>query len=379
MKKILISTLCLLPFGLMAQKAFVVKGKVGELNAPAKALISYNLGSLNVVDSVILKKGVFQFKGEVTGPTQALIQIKHDDSPANADLSTRKTGDVIVVYLDAGDLHLNAPDSIRNAKVSGNKINVDFDRYKKLFKQVDAEVLALMNEFNTYSDAQKNDKAVMEPFIARYEKANAPRNEINKKFAAENLDSYIGFQALKTYVGYDFEAGEVEPLFNQFPATIRESDEGKRMQAMIADMKKRSLGTITDFTQNDPDGNPVKLSDFRGKYVLVDFWASWCGPCRVENPNLVAAYQQFKDKNFTIIGVSLDQPGKKDAWLKAIADDKLTWTHVSDLKYWNNEVARYYGINSIPFSFLVDPTGKIIAKNLRGEELHKKLEEVLGK
>jgi peroxiredoxin len=132
-----------------------------------------------------------------------------------------------------------------------------------------------------------------------------------------------------------------------------------------------------EFTQNDTLGKPVSLSDFKGKYVLIDFWASWCGPCRAENPNVVKAYNNYKDKDFTVLGVSLDQPGKQEAWLNAIHKDSLTWTHVSDLKFWDNAVAQLYGIRAIPQNLLLDPSGKIIAKNIRGEELKKKLEEVM--
>jgi peroxiredoxin len=131
------------------------------------------------------------------------------------------------------------------------------------------------------------------------------------------------------------------------------------------------------FTQEDVDGKAVSLADFRGKYVLLDFWASWCGPCRRENPNVVKVYQQYNDKNFTIIGVSLDQPGKKDAWLAAIKADGLDWTQVSDLKFWDNAVAKQYGVKAIPQNYLIDPMGKIIAENLVGQELENKLRELL--
>jgi peroxiredoxin len=130
-----------------------------------------------------------------------------------------------------------------------------------------------------------------------------------------------------------------------------------------------------DFTQNDVNGKPIKLSNFKGKYVLVDFWASWCKPCRAENPNVVTAYNKYKDKNFTVLGVSLDQD--KPNWVSAIATDNLTWTHVSDLQFWNNAVAQLYKVQSIPQNYLIDPNGVIIGKNLRGEELQAKLQELI--
>jgi peroxiredoxin len=131
-----------------------------------------------------------------------------------------------------------------------------------------------------------------------------------------------------------------------------------------------------EFSQADPAGKPVSLSSFRGKYVLVDFWASWCRPCRMENPNVVKAFNKFNNKNFTVLGISLDR--EKDPWIKAIEKDGLVWTQVSDLKFWENEVAQLYRVQGIPQNFLVDPNGKIVAKNLRGEALETKLCELLG-
>jgi peroxiredoxin len=170
------------------------------------------------------------------------------------------------------------------------------------------------------------------------------------------------------------DPSKLEKLIDGFDPALAEYKYVKTLKETLAVMKITSVGVMApDFTQNDPNGKPVKLSDFRGKYVLVDFWAAWCRPCRGENPNVVAAYKKYSKKNFTVLGVSLDR--EKDAWLKAIADDKLTWTQVSDLKYWGNEVAKLYGVQSIPANFLLDKKGRIVGKNLRGDEL----EEALAK
>ena len=144
----------------------------------------------------------------------------------------------------------------------------------------------------------------------------------------------------------------------------------------VNDIKGTTVGyTATNFSQSTPEGKKVSLTDFRGKYVLIDFWASWCRPCRMENPNVVAAYNRFKDKGFTVLGVSLDS--NRDPWLAAIQQDNLTWTHVSDLKGWGNEVGKLYGVTGIPQNFLIDKEGKIVAKDLRGAALDEKLAEII--
>ncbi|MBS1564580.1 MAG: TlpA family protein disulfide reductase, partial [Bacteroidetes bacterium] len=184
--------------------------------------------------------------------------------------------------------------------------------------------------------------------------------------------------ALQNWAGYSIDPNKVEPVFSKLPASTRNTPGGKAMQEKINIAKKTGIGQLAmDFTQNDTSGNPVTLSSLRGKYLLVDFWASWCGPCRAENPNVVKAYDKYKDKGFSILSVSLDRPGAKDKWIKAIHDDHLNWNHVSDLLFWDNAVAKLYGIQAIPQNLLLDPQGKIIGKNLRGEDLTKKLSEVI--
>ena len=162
-----------------------------------------------------------------------------------------------------------------------------------------------------------------------------------------------------------------EQAGNVIQQKFQELSQKKAQEPKIGD-----IGTvIPDFEQNDADGKPVNIKSFRGKYVLIDFWASWCGPCRGENPNVVTAYKKYSSKNFTVLGVSLDK--SKDPWIQAINNDGLTWTHVSDLKGWTNAVAQKFGINSIPQNFLIDPNGVIIGKNLRGPDLDAKLESII--
>ena len=171
-------------------------------------------------------------------------------------------------------------------------------------------------------------------------------------------------------------AVELQKAFETLTPAVQHTRYGRAAADYLHAALLTSEGAIApDFTLPDTNGVPVKLSSFRGKYVLIDFWASWCGPCRMESPYVVEAYQQFKDKNFTILGISLDYD--RNRWIQAIHDDHLTWTHVSDLKYWQNAVAVQYHVQSIPANFLLDPQGRIIAKNLRGQELAETLARIL--
>lgn len=198
-----------------------------------------------------------------------------------------------------------------------------------------------------------------------------------KKFIEENPSSYVSLLAVAQAFQLSHNPVEANGLLHKVDASLKNTKLSAALQQQIDVGELTAIGTpIKSFSQKDVDGKVVKISDFKGKYVLVDFWASWCRPCRMENPNVVANYKRFKDKDFTVLGVSLDE--SKASWLNAINADNLTWTHVSDLKGWQNEVSKMFNITSIPSNILIDPNGIIIARNVRGPELGKTLEGILG-
>jgi peroxiredoxin len=354
---------------------FTVKGTIKNSNAKTVFLEEDMPGSPQpvVVDSSTLgKDGAFNLKTGVKEET--MFSLRTDQSMFPFALLTNDSREVSV---QADLANKNNMYSVKGSDASQQLI--DFD---KSLDQQAQNIYTLGKAVDSLNKAKKKDStnktldSTLNAYFGEYQTASDEMKshtvEVIEKSNSPVLTLYVlgAFQRMSGNLGTSgFTQTELAEIINKASTKFPN-------QTALNDLKKKvKPQKAVDFTMPDVNGKPVSLSSFRGKYVLVDFWASWCGPCREENPNVVAAYNQFKNKNFTILGVSLDQ--NKDAWVKAIQHDGLDWTQVSDLKYWNNEAAVKYGVNSIPYNFLIDPDGNIVAESIRGSELFSTLSKVL--
>ncbi len=379
-KKLLFYITASIPAAALAQNtdAFTINGKLNTVKQPYKAYLSYQSGNNRVLDSTVLVDGTFQFTGKVNNPTSALMLL---DRHNNGFGGFNKNDDVLSFYVEKGNIYIAGTDSISKVKITGSPINTDNEDLSAMLSPLYVKAQKLYTEAQAAAPDQQQSPVFQNTMQDKFKALQKEREDALKKFIIAHPESYLSLMALSSMGGPSADVNVIEPLYNGLSPKLKETVPGKQLHQSFAALKATAIGTMApDFTQNDVDGKPVKLSVYREKsYVLLDFWASWCGPCRQENPNVVRVYNKYKNRNFKILGVSLDKATGKADWLQAIKDDGLTWTQVSDLKFWNNEAASLYFVQSIPQNYLIDPNGKIIAKNLRGAELEAKLIEVLGR
>ncbi len=365
------------PAFVFAQGTFTIKGKL-DTNPKKPAMIYLTYGSSSqkfVKDSVKTTNGTFEFKGPLKNIAQANLSMQWLDGSAPAKKTLK---DYFKFYIDEQPVSvILKTDTAANSTLKGSSLTADMQSYDAMKKAFQDKMTALRNGLPEAKKKAGNDSLAMLAYTQSTTELQEGQLQATQKFIYQHPASVASVFAINEWNMYNgFDIDSTKKMFASLTPSVKKSLAGTVLSERLAKIEKRSIGRIAPlFTQNDVNDKPVKLEDFKGKYVLIDFWASWCGPCRRENPAVVAAYQKYKDKNFTILGVSLDS--EKEAWLKAIEKDQLTWNHVSDLKGWKNEVAVQYVVEGIPQNFLLDPTGKIIATNLRGEDLAKKLEEAL--
>ena len=368
---------CLLPVCVLAQEKYTLQGQVGKLDKTAKAYLRLKYEGVERIDSTEIKKGKFEFKGTIPSPMEAHLRIVHDDAPLDPMKPVRQ--DILPFLIEGTTIRFVAKDSIKNAEILGSPLNAENERVNAMLKPIYGQYEALNAEYNSKSLADQQDPKYIQSLEERAAAIQQQTIDAKLDYVANNPKSYMALMAFNSTLPPEFDAIQAEKIFTTLDPSIKSSILGKEVLEKIEKVKKTQEGVeAPDFTQPDVDGNPVKLSDYRGKYVLIDFWASWCAPCRRENPNLVKSYAKYNKHGFEILGVSLDKATDKGKWLKAIEDDGLTWKQVGDMKGWDNEAGVLYEIKAIPMNFLVDPNGKIIAKYLRGEELDKKLAEIFG-
>ncbi|MBV9987471.1 MAG: AhpC/TSA family protein [Chitinophagaceae bacterium] len=332
-------------FQLHAQKQAIIEGHIEGLPDGTKVWILSNERTWK--DSTFAKDGRFSFHLNIPGPRSYNLRLSRE-------FEKGKWQDF---YVDAGGLQIESVNgNFSEMRLSGSRFATEQNRY-----------FTMVNSDSNYAYLVKNVRSAEDA-----KKRNALKAILAAKWIRENVSSVINGYLLTTDIKGNADTALLRALLNSLPPASRKDIFAQSLQQDLDTQQKMAIGNMApEFTQADTAGRPVALKQFRGGYLLIDFWASWCVPCREENPNLKKAYERLKSRGLKVLGVSLDSDKKN--WIQAIRQDGLQWTHVSDLKLWDNRVVKLYGVKSVPANFLIDPQGKIIAKNLRGADLEMQL------
>ena len=353
----------MLSFNSFSQKPFTITGRISGLKDSTK--VWFLCGDVLPGQETMVLNGKFTFKGNISEPAYASIFTRPSWAYDNGMLIK----DYQNFFLESGQTTIIGT-TIAEAEITGGPTQTEFNQSGLNIVSEWGYDVALPYMWGYY-----NDKALFSKLEPIKEIRTKKVNDVKIAYIKSHPDSYVSLYWLGTMAskqGFD----PYNPLFKVISLRMQNSRDGKELTRILKSAKDLAVGKYAiDFKQADTAGKIVTLNDFKGKYVLIDFWASWCAPCRAESPNLVKAYKNYKSRNFDIISISLD--AKKNEWMNAIHKDNYTWTNLSDLKFRQNAIALAWGVTSVPRNYLLDPNGKIIAMDLRGEELAAKLKEII--
>ena len=353
-----------------------IRIKLDKVNKDAAAFLGWKDNARMHIDTAYLNAAnEFIFEGEIPVTSRGFINLAHEKlDPTQAP----NFQDGIPVYLEEGTTLISGKDSLLTAKVSGTPNNEVYQKLAAVGKSFDGKIQAINKAYSQAMEAKDESRAA--ELTKKYNALMAEKKEAEKAFVLRHPGSDVSLDWLRQNVNVIQERNLADEIFSQFTDDLKNSAAGVIYANILKRTKPADINAVApDFAAKQPNGEELSLRALRGQYVLLDFWASWCGPCRRDNPNLVRIYNEYKDQNFTILGYSLDGGNNAlEKWTEAIRTDGLTWPQISDLAGWRSLATQLYGISAVPTNFLINPDGVIIAKNLHGDELEAKLKEVLN-
>ena len=361
----------------LAENQYEITGTVDPSFNGKNVILETQGGFMGVmpVDTVKVENGKFKFEGETEFPSFHFVQVEGMQGKVDFILE----GGEIEITVDKDTV----PNSTRKGTYNNDMLTEYYGSMKTLNKK--ANDFRAKNQAAMMQAMQTQDTITMNKLKKDFEQISKQMEDVSAKFMDKNPKAYITALLLKQMAGSGkMEITEIKSRFEKLDEKVKKSKDGKELSDMIKQSEEQEVAkakvetgnTAPDFSAATPDGKTMSLKDAMGKVTVIDFWASWCKPCRMENPNVVALYNEYHSQGLNIIGVSLDKDG--DKWKEAIAADKLAWNHVSNLKHWDEPIAKQYGVQSIPATFILDANGKIVAKDLRGDALKAKVKELLA-